>query len=146
MARSIAVLTLSKKPKKLAFVRRDPDNLRAYAQSVAAQTTASDADAILESSGVAIRKATRNDKPALTVKQRSGSGTVHIAATSAGKRAAYTWPYSTDQETWTSVPETIQAKTGVSGLTAGTTYPFRVQSVTKGGLGDTSPIVSRMVT
>jgi hypothetical protein len=130
---------------KLAVVRTDLENLKTYVQSVAAQASPSDADAIIESSGMTLRKVTLNDKPALAVKQGSVSGTVNISAKAAGKRAAYTWQYSTDQKTWTSLPETIQAKTGIAGLTAGTTYYFRVQSVTKDGLGNWSQIVSLMV-
>ena len=130
---------------KLAVVRTDLDNLKAYVQSVASMASPSDADAIIESSGLTIRKVTQNSKPALAAKQGSVSGSVNLVAKSAAKRAAYTWQYSTDQKTWTALPETIQSKAGVSGLTAGTTYFFRVQSVTKDGLGNWSQTVSLMV-
>jgi hypothetical protein len=73
------------------------------------------------------------------------SGTVNLVAKSAGTRAAYDWQYSTDQKTWTTLPMTLQAKTGVSGLTAGTTYYFRVQSLIKTGTENWSQIVSLMV-
>jgi hypothetical protein len=52
---------------------------------------------------------------------------------------------STDQKTWTSLPMTLQAKTGVSGLTAGTTYYFRVQPVTRTGAESWSQIVTLLV-
>jgi hypothetical protein len=45
-------------------------------------------------------------------------------------------------EDLTSLPETIQSKAGITGLTAGAPYYFRVQSVTKDGLGNWSQIVS----
>jgi hypothetical protein len=62
-----------------------------------------------------------------------------------GKTAAYAFQYSTDQKTWTAVPMTIQAKTGVSGLTAGTVYYFRVQALTRQGEQNWSQLVSLMV-
>ena len=130
---------------KLAVVRTDLDNLKAYVQSVASMASPSDADAIIESSGLTIRKVTQNSKPALAAKQGSVSGSVNLVAKSAAKRAAYTWQYSTDQKTWTAVPSTIQSKAGVSGLTAGTLYFFRVQSVTSAGVGDWSQTVSLIV-
>jgi hypothetical protein len=131
---------------KLAVVRTDLQNLKVYVQSVAAAASPTDADAIIQSAGMATRKVTLNAKAALAVKQGSVSGTVTISAKAAGKKAAYTWQYSTDQKTWTTLPETLSAKTGVSGLTSATTYYFRVQSVTpKGGLGNFGQIVSLLV-
>ena len=61
------------------------------------------------------------------------------------KRAAYAWQYSTDQKTWTSIAQTLKAKTGVSGLAAGTTYYFRVQALTKTGEANMSQVVSLLV-
>jgi beta-xylosidase len=82
----------------------------------------------------------------LTVKQGSVSGTVTLSAKAAAKKAAYNWQYSTDQKTWTSLPQTLKAKTGVSGLTAGTTYYFRSQALTpKGGDGDWGQVISLLV-
>ena len=84
---------------------------------------------------VLLSRGTRlHDKPALAVKQGSVSGTVTLAANAAAKRAAYGWQYSTDQKTWTSLPPTLQSKTGLSGLTVGTTYYFRVQALIPGTL------------
>ncbi len=130
---------------KLAIVRSDLENLKAYVQTVAATASPSDADAIIESSGLTIRKVTLHDKAALAAKQGSVTGTVNLVAKAAAKRAAYTWQYSVDQKTWTTVPSTIQSKAGVSGLTAGTMYYFRVQSITGAGVGDWSQVVSLLV-
>jgi hypothetical protein len=130
---------------KLAVVRTDLENLKAYVQTVASAAAPTDADAIIESAGMTSRKVTLHDKPALAAKQGAATGSVNLAAKSAAKRAAYTWQYSTDQKTWTTLPQTIQSKTGISGLTAGTTYYFRGQSVTKDGLGNWTQIVSLMV-
>ena len=95
---------------------------------------------------MAIRKVTLHDKQALGVRQGTVSGSVVLSAKSAGKKAAYNWRYSLDQKTWTSLPQTLKAKTGVSGLTAATTYYFRSQALTpKGGEGDWGQIVSFLV-
>jgi hypothetical protein len=130
---------------KLAVVRTDLDNLKTYVQSVAAVATPSDADAIIESSGLTIRKVTLHDKPALAAKQGSVTGTVNLAAKAVAKRASYVWQYSTDQKTWITAPQTIQSKTGISGLTAGTQYFFRVQPVTTAGVGDFSQTVALII-
>jgi hypothetical protein len=130
---------------KLAVVRTDLENLKVYVQSVAAVASTSDADAIIESAGLTIRTVTPHDKPALAAKQGSVSGTVNLAAKAAAKRAAYSWQYSTDQKTWTTLPQTLSAKTGISGMTAGTQYYFRAQAVTSAGVGDWSQVVTMMV-
>jgi hypothetical protein len=51
----------------------------------------------------------------------------------------------TDQKTWTSLPETLQTKTGASGLTAGTVYFFRVQVLLPTGEQNWTQIVSLLV-
>jgi len=130
---------------KLALVRADLENLKTYVQSVAGAGTPANAPAVIQAAGMTSRKVTAQDKPALAAKQGSVSGTVNLVAKSAGTRAAYDWQYSTDQKTWTTLPMTLQAKTGISGLTAGTTYYFRVQSLIKTGTENWSQIVSLMV-
>jgi len=130
---------------KLATVKSALDNLKTYVQAVADAANPSNAAAIIESAGMTLRKVTLHDKAALAVKQGSVSGTVVLAAKAAAKRAAYDWQYSTDQKTWTSIPPTLQAKTGVSGLAAGTVYFFRVQPLVRTGEENWSGIVSFMV-
>ena len=76
----------------------------------------------------------------------SVSGTVTLTAKAAATKAAYNWQYSTDQKTWTSLPQTLKAKTAVSGLTSGTTYSFRSQALTpKEGTSDWGQVVSLLV-
>jgi hypothetical protein len=130
---------------KLATLRTDLETLKAYVQGVADAANPTNAASIIESAGMTVRTITLHDKPALGVKQGSVSGSVNLAAKAPAHRASYAWQYSTDQKTWTSVPQTLQAKTGVSGLTAGTTYYFRVQVLTMTGEGDWSQIVSLLV-
>jgi hypothetical protein len=130
---------------KLEVVKGDLEKLRTYVQDVADAANPSNAASLIESAGMTLRKVTLHDKAQLSVKQGSVSGTVVLSAKAAGKRAAYGWQYSTDQKTWTSLPPTLQAKTGVSGLTAGTVYYFRVQPLLPTGEGDWGGIVSFMV-
>ena len=114
-----------------------------------ARTTAPSSRNPMATKAIAVLKAgnkvTLHDKAQLSVKQGSVSGTVVLSAKAAGKRAAYGWQYSTDQKTWTSLPPTIQAKTAVSGLTAGTMYYFRVQPLLPTGEGNWGDVVSFMV-
>jgi hypothetical protein len=130
---------------KLAVVRSDLDGLKGYVQAMADAANPSNAAAMIESAGMTLRTVTLHDKAALSVKQGSVSGTVVLMAKAAGKRAAYDWQYSIDQKTWTSLPPTLQAKTGVSGLTAGTVYYFRVQPLLPTGEQNWGDIVSFMV-
>jgi len=130
---------------KLAVVRSDLENLRTYVQTVAHAANPSNAEAIIQSAGMAVRKVTLHDKAALAVKSGSVSGTVNLAAKAAASRASYAWQYSLDQKTWTSAPPTLKAKTGIAGLTVGTLYYFRMQPLTKTGVGDFTQIVSLMV-
>jgi hypothetical protein len=74
------------------------------------------------------------------------SGFVVLLAKSPGKKAAYNWRYSTDQKTWTSIPQTLVSKTGISGLTPATTYYFQCETQTvKGGEGIWGQVVSFLV-
>ena len=130
---------------KLLVVVGDLVNLKNYVQTTVATATPADAESIIQSAGMSVRKTRLHDKPALEAKQGSVTGTVNLIAKAAGKSAAYSWQYSTDQKTWTSVPQTLRSKAGVSGLTAGTTYYFRVQPLTRTGTEDWSQTVSLIV-
>jgi len=134
---------------KLAAVKTGLVTLKAYVQTVANTATPENAPAIIQSSGMSVRKVTQRDKAALVAKQGSVSGSVKLVAKAAARSAAYEWQYSTDQKTWTTLPITLQAKTGVSGLTPATTpattYAFRVQEVPRTGVENWSQIVTRVV-
>jgi hypothetical protein len=145
-----AVLTRAKgavesRNAKLAVVKDHLKSLQNYVQGVASAANPSSAASIIESAGMTVRKAPLRDKPELTVNQGSVSGTVTLMAKAAAPRAAYAWQYSTDQKTWTAIPQTLQAKTGLSGLTAGTVYSFRFQPLLPTGEGNWSQVVSLLV-
>jgi hypothetical protein len=131
---------------KLLVVKSDLENLRTYVQTIAHAANPTNAESIIQSAGMMVRKSTLADKAALAVKAGSVSGTVNLVAKAAATRASYAWQYSTDQKTWTTVPPTLKAKTGIAGLTVNTVYYFRVQPLTKTGVEDWSQIVSFSVT
>jgi len=91
------------------------------------------------------RTVTLHDKAALEAKHGDVSGTVVLTAKAAARAAAYSWEYSTDGKTWTSVPQTLESKTGISGLTSATVYSFRVQALTRKGLQNWSQVVTLLV-
>jgi len=130
---------------KLEVVRGDLEKLKTYVQGVADAAPPANAEAIVQSAGMGVRKRTLHNKAEIAAKQGSVSGGVNLAAKAPAKRAAYAWQYSTDQKTWTSIPQTLKAKTGVSGLTAGTTYYFRVQVLTKTGESNVSQVTALLV-
>jgi hypothetical protein len=73
-------------------------------------------------------------------------GSAHLAAKSAGPRAAYDREWSGDGgHTWRQVASTTQAKTSITGLPAGKTVQFRFRSVTPKGQTDWCQPVSFLV-
>ena len=104
------------------------------------------AAAIITSTSLNLRKKPAQAKAPFAAKQGAVSGTVHLAAKSAGARAAYDWEWSTDGgKTWTQVESTTKAKTSIAGLPAGTTVTFRFRSVTPKGQSDWSAPLSFLV-
>jgi len=131
---------------KRVVVKGDLERLKAYVQWVADAANPSDAAAVILSAGMSVRKVTPHAKADLAVKQGAVSGALTLTAKAAATKAAYNWQYSIDKKTWTPLPQTLKAKTGVSGLTAATTYYFRCQALTpKGGESDWGQVVSFLV-
>ena len=118
---------------------------RALVQQVADADPAH-AQAIIASAGMTVRKPTTVSKAPFVAKPGGVSGTVKLVARAAGKRASYEWQWSSDGgHTWTVLPPTIDAKTTVSGIVAGTYQQFRYRSVTKAGASDWSQPTSVLV-
>jgi hypothetical protein len=119
--------------------------LRTYVQNVA-DASPEQAAAIIQSSGLAVRKTPVHTARTFTAEQGSLSGQVKLTATSAGHRASYQWEYSVDGgKTWITAPATLQAKTTIGGIAAGTSAQFRYKPVTKTGEGDWSQPASLLV-
>ena len=118
---------------------------RAYVQQVA-DANPDQAEAIIASAGMAVRKPTSRAKPTFAVRQGATSGSVKLAARAAALRASYEWEWSVDGgKTWTPAPPTLQARTAISGLPVGTSVQFRYRSVTKTGATDWSQATSLVV-
>jgi hypothetical protein len=119
--------------------------LRGNIQSVAdadPETSAS----VIQSAGVALRKTAVHARRTFAAKFGPTSGSVHLTAELAARRASYEWQYSTDGgKTWVSAPVTLQAKTTIPGLTPAATVVFRSRAVTKTGEGDWSQPASIIV-
>ena len=121
------------------------EQLKTYVQTVADASVA-DGEGIILSAGMAVRKTAIHPPRVFSAEQGDVSGSVKLIASAAAKRASYNWQYSIDGgKTWVAMPGTLQAKTTVAGLTAGTTVQFRYQALTKDGEGNWSQVVSLLV-
>ena len=120
--------------------------LRANVQSTA-DADPDNALAIIESAGMSVRRPTVRKPRVFAATPAATSGTVKLIAASAGPRSSYEWEYSTDgAKTWIALPPSIQAKTTVPGMAAGTTVQFRYRAITpKTGAEDWSAPVSLLV-
>ncbi|HEX3344699.1 MAG TPA: hypothetical protein VHS09_09015 [Polyangiaceae bacterium] len=119
--------------------------LKSYIQSVA-DRDAETAPTVIRGAGVAVKKAPVRRPRTFTVAAGTLSGSAKLSTESAGARSSYLWQTSIDGgKTWVDAPATVQAKTTVSGLAAGSTVLFRYRPVTKTGQGDWVPPVSLLV-
>jgi hypothetical protein len=119
--------------------------LKGYVQGVA-DASPEQAEAIITSAGMTVRKTPTRNKAALAVKFGDVTGSVKLAAKAAAQRASYDWEWSGDGgKTWTQVASTMQAHTTIGGLPVGTSVMFRVRSLTKVGEGDWGQPVSLLV-
>jgi hypothetical protein len=119
--------------------------LRGYVQAVA-DATPEDGQAIIQSAGMATRKVALRATRVFAAKLGPISGSAKLTAPITARRASYEWQYSTDGgKTWVSAPASLQAKTTVLGLPAGSSVMFRYKTVTKTGEGDWSQALSLLV-
>ena len=102
---------------------------------------------IIESAGLTLRKTPVRKPRVFAATAGATSGTVKLVAASAGKRASYEWQYSIDGgKTWVLAPPSIQARTVIPGLPAGTSVEFKYRPVTpKTGAADWSAPVTMLV-
>ena len=116
-----------------------------YVQSVAEASDPATATALIESAFMTVKKPPQRAFPDVSAKNGDVSGKVMLAAKAVAPKAVYHWEHSMDQETWTSLPETMLARTEVSGLTSAQTYYFRFRALTRTGRRDYSQVVSLLV-
>jgi hypothetical protein len=102
---------------------------------------------IIESAGLAVKKAANRPPRVFSAKTGTVSGEVVVVAPSAGHRSSYEWEYSIDGgTTWLAMAPTMQAKTSLAGLKPGSSVQFKYRSVTKAGASDWSqPITLPLV-
>jgi hypothetical protein len=129
---------------KLATLRDDLAHLKAWVQ-VAADLDPTIAAALIESTGMSVKRPSIRHKLPFEARQGMVSGSVDLIAKCAGDRAGYAWQRSLDQKTWVTIRSTIQSRTLVTGLTPGLTHYFRLSVLTKDGPGDFGPVVALLV-
>jgi len=101
---------------------------------------------IIESAGVAVRKTVVRAARIFAAKVGTITGTAKLVAPAAARRSSYEWQYSADGgKTWAPSVVTLQAKTTILGLTAGSTVLFRYRPVLKTGEENWSQTVSLVV-
>lgn len=113
--------------------------------AVSAAPSAAVAAAMAGSVGMSLRKAGKPTKAELQALMGPGLGNVSLIAKAAAAYATYYWQFSEDGVSWTSVPETIKARTVISGLTPARIYYFRFRALTRDGLGEFSQVISALV-
>jgi hypothetical protein len=126
----------------LGLVRNDMRLIKAYVQSVADTHPLTEAESIIHSAGMEARLRTGRIKPPVGARDGKVPGQVVLDAKALKAPVAYRWQMSTDQASWTDLPETFRAATMVAGLTPATTYYFRLRTMTREGLSEWSPVVS----
>jgi hypothetical protein len=141
-AKGAAALRNAKKRR----VREDLCHLRDYVQSVVeTNATPANAAAVIESAFMSVKKVTKRPVPELSAKNAGVSGKVLLAAKAVAPSATYYWEYSDDQSTWNTLPDTMQSRTSLTGLTPLRVYYFRFRALTRAGQRDYSQVVSLLV-
>lgn len=135
--------------------KRDADHLAVtrylasegqYVQTIAdQQTSTADAEAVITSAGMFVRKIGKKDKPVLSARPGGASGSVVLVAAAVAAKATYYWQWTTGANAWTSAPETIVARTTIEGLPPATIHTFRFRALTSAGLMEWSQPVSLLV-
>jgi hypothetical protein len=93
--------------------------------------------AIIRSAGLRVRKEQVRDPVQFHAKLGAEPGTLKIVAPAAAKRASYDWEYSFDRgRTWMSMPQTLQARTSLSGVPGQTIVELRYRATTRAGMGE----------
>jgi hypothetical protein len=122
--------------------------IRATVASIqqAADADPDNAEAIITSTSLRVRKVPVRVKAPFAVKQGNVSGTAILTAKAQGPHASYDWQMSVDGgHTWTDLTSTTKARTTVSGLPVGTTVSFRFRALTPEGQGDWSQPIALLV-
>ena len=115
--------------------------LRSYVQSIV-DGNEENAPAMIQSAGMAVKKAATRKPRVFAALAGANSGTVKLVAPSAGNRVSYAWQYSADGKTWIDLAMTLQARATLTGQTPGTVLQLRYRWATKTGEADWSAPVT----
>jgi hypothetical protein len=116
--------------------------LQGYVQSIAVSKPPAEAAAIIERAGMSVKNVAGPSKATFVVKPGRTADSAHAYARAAKTRASYEWQYAIAEEPWLSIAPTVRADAEFHELAAGTTYWFRVRTVTKAGVSDWSEVVT----
>jgi hypothetical protein len=116
---------------------------KGYVQQVA-DANPDQAEAIIESAGMSVRKKVPRQKQGNEVRQ-GVSGAVELYAVVASLAAAYEWQMSGDGKSWTNLTTTSRSRTSVTGLTPGQVTFFRNRPVLRKGSADWSQPISLLI-
>ncbi len=129
---------------KLVRVHDDLKQQRAYVQTVAGQR-AEDAEAVVASSGMSIKRTAGPRKPLFSVKQLGTSGSVRLSVRHPGTTTSFDWQSSVDGVHWLDAARTTKASVDLHDLTPGSLYYFRYRTLTTHGLSDWSDPITLLV-
>lgn len=118
------------------------DYVRSVAETLPNPATAA---AAIESAFMSVKKVTTRVTPEFSAKNTGIPGEVALAAKTVAPMAVYYWEHSPDQQSWTSLPETMQARTSISGLPWAKVHHVRFRALTRADKGDYSQVVSLLV-
>ena len=82
---------------------------------------------------------------AFKIPRRNNDRSNYARSVAAGDRSTYEWQYAKAGEAWIDLEPTRQSQKVLAGLVAGSTYQFRVRSVTRTGRSDFGEVVSFLV-
>jgi len=149
-AKSKAAGTVQARDAAMQIVISDLRALTAYVQGIA-NANPSQAEAIITSAGLKVKKAGQIDKQDFTVKNNKVSGTVDLIAKGIEDRhSAHQWGLSPDGIDWISlsldIPPTVAAHAQITGLKRGSIMYFRHREILTNGPGGWSQTLNIVIT
>ncbi|MFI5218440.1 MAG: hypothetical protein ACHQNT_03045 [Bacteroidia bacterium] len=128
--------TTAQRDNDLLVVQNNLRDLKMEVQALADATPAQ-AEEIIETAGMQVKKFGAINKQDFAAKDGSVSGKVKLVAkASTSPRSAHDWAVSLDGTNWTPVTPTLAATTEIDGLTPGSIVDLRHRTITKDGPTD----------
>jgi hypothetical protein len=109
------------------------DHVQGVAETAAGTVDLLAIQALVESSGMSLRKVGVPPKAVFAANYGPVPASVDLTAPASPKRDTHDWEVSTDQVNWKALPSTRQASTRVMGLPVGVPHHFRHRVLTKDG-------------